>query len=217
MAEKIMDIHRLEREALTLEGRVVRLVPLAEAHVTELSQVGLRPDIWQHMLYGNIDSEEKMLGFIRDLLGRQARGTDLPFAVILAATGKAIGCTRYMAIDTPNRCVEIGGTWYGHEYQRTGVNTECKYLLLCHAFESWGCIRVQLKTDRNNVRSQRAIERLGAVKEGVLRNHMIRPDGTVRDTVMYSIIDREWPLVKARLEAMLDAARGAVGAQHSVP
>ena len=122
-----------------------------------------------------------------------------------------------MAIDAPNRCVEIGGTWYGAEYQRTGVNTECKYLLLRHAFESWGGIRVQLKTDLNNVRSQRAIERLGAVKEGVLRNHMIRPDGTVRDTVMYSIIDREWPLVKARLEAMMDAARVDVGARHSVP
>ncbi len=140
MAEKNMDIR-----PLTLEGRIVRLVPLAEAHVTELSQVGLRPDIWRHMLYGDIDSEAKMLGFIRDLLRRQARGTDLPFTVILQATGKAIGCTRYMDIDTPNRALEVGGTWYGAEHQRTGVNTECKYLLLRHAFERWGCIRVQLK------------------------------------------------------------------------
>lgn len=205
MAEKIMDIR-----PLALEGRIVRLVPLAEAHVTELSQVGLRPEIWQHMLYGDIDSEEKLLGFIRDLLHRQGRGTDLPFTVILRATGKAIGCTRYMSIDRPNKSLEIGGTWYGPEYQRTGVNTECKCLLLRHAFENWGCIRVQLKTDLNNVRSQRAIERLGAVKEGVLRNHMIRPDGTVRDTVMYSIIDREWPLVKAHLEDLMGGGSGDV-------
>lgn len=190
-----------------LEGPIVRLVPLSETHATELSQVGLRREIWQHMLYGDIDSEEKMLGFIRDLLQRQAGGTDLPFTVILRATGKAIGCTRYMDINVPARGVEIGGTWYSPEHQRTSVNTECKYLLLRHAFEHWGCIRVQLKTDLNNVRSQRAIERLGALKEGVLRNHMIRPDGTPRDTVMYSIIDREWPLVKARLEGLL--ARGA--------
>lgn len=202
MTDKIMDIR-----PFVLEGSAVRLVPLSEAHATELSQVGLRPEIWQHMLYGDIDSEEKMLGFIRDLLQRQAGGTDLPFTVILRATGKAIGCTRYMYINIPHRGVEIGGTWYGPEHQRTSVNTECKYLLLRHAFERWGCIRVQLKTDLNNVRSQRAIERLGAVKEGVLRNHMIRPDGTPRDTVMYSIIDREWPLVKARLEGLL--ARGA--------
>lgn len=205
MAEKIMDIR-----PLALEGRIVRLVPLAEAHVTELSQVGLRPEIWQYMLYGNIDTEEKMLGFVRDLLQRQARGTDLPFAVVLRATGKAIGCTRYMYINIPDRGVEIGGTWYGPEHQRTSVNTECKYLLLRHAFERWGCLRVQLKTDLNNVRSQRAIERIGAVKEGVLRNHMIRPDGLVRDTVMYSIIDREWPLVKARLEGLMGGGSGAV-------
>ncbi len=203
MAEEVMDIR-----PLTLEGRIVRLVPLAETHVMDLSHVGLRPEIWQHMLYGNIDSEEKMLGFIRDLLQRQARGTDLPFTVILRTTGKPIGCTRYMYINLPDRCVEIGGTWYAPEYQRTGVNTESKYLLLCHAFERWGCIRVQLKTDLNNVRSQRAIERLGAVKEGVLRNHMIRPDGTPRDTVMYSIIDREWPLVKARLEGLMVGPNG---------
>ncbi len=140
---------------------------------------------------------------MRDILGRQAKGTDLPFTVIHRKTGKPIGCTRYMAIDMRNRGLEIGGTWYGPAYQRTGVNTECKYLLLRHAFEVWGCIRVQLKTDLNNVRSQAAIERIGAVREGVLRNHMIRPDGTIRDSVFYSVIDSEWPQVKARLEALM--------------
>jgi RimJ/RimL family protein N-acetyltransferase len=155
------------------------------------------------MLYGNIDSQEKVLGFVRDLLIRQAEGVALPFTVMHKPTGKPIGCTRYMSIDAGNRGVEIGGTWYGLEYQRTAVNTECKYLLLRHAFEAWACIRVQLKTDLNNVRSQAAIERIGAVREGVLRNHMIRPDGTTRHSVIYSILDSEWPEVQARLQGLL--------------
>jgi RimJ/RimL family protein N-acetyltransferase len=188
---------------ITLTGRGVRLEPLAETHVPDLCLVGLEPSIWRNLLYGEIDSEAKMLGFVRDLLRRQAADTDLPFAVIALASGRAIGCTRFMDIQVANRGVEIGGTWYGLTYQRTAVNTECKYLLLRHAFEEWGCIRVQLKTDLRNERSQRAIERIGGVREGVLRNHMIRPDGTVRDSVYYSIIDREWPAVKARLEEML--------------
>ena len=188
---------------ITLTGQHVRLEPLAEAHVPDLSLVGLEPSIWRNMLYGEIDSEARMLGFVQDLLRREATGKDLPFAVIELGSGRAIGCTRFMDIQTRNRGVEIGGTWYGLAYQRSVVNTECKYLLLRHAFEAWDCIRVQLKTDLRNERSQRAIERIGAVREGVLRNHMIRPDGTPRDSVYYSIIDREWPAVKARLEAML--------------
>jgi len=188
---------------ITLTGRYVRLEPLSEAHVPDLCRVGLEPSIWRYMLYGDIDSAAKMLGFVQDLLGRQAAGTDLPFAALDLAAGRAIGCTRFMDIQTRNRGVEIGGTWYGPAYQRTAVNTECKYLLLRHAFEVWDCIRVQFKTDRRNERSQRAIERLGALREGVLRNHMLRPDGTIRDSVYYSIIDSEWPAVKARLEAML--------------
>ena len=200
----------MDIQPVTLTGRAVRLEPLAEAHTADLAAVGLDPDIWRFMLYGNIDSEAKMLGFVRDLLARQARGGDLPFAVIHLDTGRAIGCTRYMNIDRANRGLEIGGTWYGVEFQGTVVNPEAKYLLMRHAFETLGIIRVQLKTDLNNVRSQRAIERLGAVKEGVLRNHMIRPDGTVRDTVMYSIIDREWPLVKAHLEDLMGGGSGDV-------
>jgi RimJ/RimL family protein N-acetyltransferase len=190
-------------EPVTLFGAHVRLEPLAEAHVSDLCLVGLEPGIWQDMLYGNINSEARMLGFVRELLRRQAAGTDLPFAVSHLPSGRAIGCTRFMDIQPANRGVEIGGTWYGLAYQRTAANTECKYLLLRHAFEIWGCIRVQLKTDRRNERSQRAIERLGAVREGVLRNHMIRPDGTIRDSVYYSIIASEWPAVKARLETLL--------------
>lgn len=193
-----MDIH-----PITLEGTVVRLEPLAEAHVPDLAAVGLDPDIWRFMLYGNIDTADKLRGFVLEMLARQARGGDLPFAVVLRETGQAIGCTRYMEIQRAHRGLEIGGTWYGAQHRGTAVNTECKYLLLRHAFEVYACIRVQLKTDANNERSQRAIERLGAVREGVLRNHMIRPDGTVRDSVYYSILDREWPAIKARLEERL--------------
>ncbi len=187
-------------QPITLPGQHVRLEPLTEAHVPDLAAVGLDPDIWRYMLYGNIDTAEKMLGFVRDLLARQARGTDLPFAVISQAAGRAIGCTRYLDIRPRDRGLEIGGTWYGAAYRRTAVNTECKYLLLRHAFEELGCIRVQFKTDQRNEPSQRAIERLGAVQEGILRNHMITPDGVIRHSVYYSIIDAEWPAVKARLE-----------------
>ncbi|MEE8390662.1 MAG: GNAT family protein [Anaerolineae bacterium] len=194
----MMDVH-----PVSLLGQVVRLEPLSEAHVPDLAATGLDESIWRHMLYGNIDSEEKMRAFVRDLLARQTRGTDLPFAAIHLASERAIGCTRYMEIRREHRGLEIGGTWYGAAYQRTAVNTECKYLLLRHAFETLDCIRVQFKTDIRNVHSQRAIERIGAVKEGVFRYHLIKLDGTVRDSVYYSIIDTEWPVVKADLEEKL--------------
>ncbi len=193
-----MDIH-----PITLTGKVVRLEPLSDAHVPGLAIAGQDESIWTHMLYGQVTTEEKMRRWVQDLLSRQARGTDLPFAVIHLGTGRPIGATRYMDIRPQDRGLEIGGTWYAVEYQRTAVNTECKYLLLKQAFEVYGCIRVQFKTDLNNVRSQKALERIGAVKEGVFRNHMIRPDGTIRHSVFYSIIDAEWPEVKARLEEML--------------
>ncbi|HKY52696.1 MAG TPA: GNAT family protein, partial [Anaerolineales bacterium] len=126
------------------------------------------------------------------------------FVVIHLASGRVAGATRYLNIISHDRGLEIGGTWYGPEFQRTAVNTECKYLLLQHAFETLGCIRVQLKTDSRNERSQKAIERIGAVKEGVLRNHMILPDGYYRHSVYYSILDTEWPNVKRRLEEMMN-------------
>ncbi len=194
----LMDVH-----PVTLVGRVVRLEPLSEEHVPDLATIGLEESIWRYMLYGNIDSQDKMHGFVQDLLARQARGTDLPFVVIYLASGRGIGCTRYLEIRPRHRGLEIGGTWYGLDYQRTAVNTECKLLLLRHAFETLGCVRVQFKTDARNKRSARAIERLGAVQEGVLRNHIVTPDGTIRDSIYYSIIAAEWPAVKARLEEML--------------
>lgn len=194
----------LDIQPVTLIGRGVRLEPLSEAHVPDLAAVGLDPHIWEHMLYGNIVTEAQMRSWVQDMLQRQTRGADLPFAVIYLRTGRAIGGTRYLEIQRAHRGLEIGGTWYGPEYQGTAVNPECKYLLLRHAFETLGCVRVQFKTDILNVHSQRAIERLGAVKEGVWRDHMITPGGRVRTSVFYSILAAEWPAVKAQLEARLD-------------
>jgi RimJ/RimL family protein N-acetyltransferase len=191
-------------QPITLTGRLVRLEPLSLTHVPDLTVAGQDESIWRLMPFGLIRTEEQMAGFVQDALTLQAQGTDLPFAVIHREAGRAIGCTRYLDIRRQHRGLEIGGTWYGREYQRTGVNTECKYLLLRHAFETLGCIRVQLKTDQRNERSQRAIERIGGVREGVLRQHVVQPDGYLRSTVMYSILDDEWPAVKARLEQMMD-------------
>ncbi len=190
-------------QPVTLQGKVVRLEPLALAHVPGLTRHANDESIWRYMRYGVVQSEAQMRRWVDERLAEQGAGTDLPFAVVHMAAGEAIGCTRYMEIRLQDRALEIGGTWYGLHFQRTAVNTECKYLLLQHAFETLGCLRVQLKTDLRNERSQRAIERIGAVKEGVLRNHMLLPDGVLRHSVYYSIIDTEWPAVKARLEGML--------------
>lgn len=187
----------------TLTGRFVQLEPLSLEHVPGLAIAGRDPSIWQYMLYGAVTDEAAMHAWVEDLLQRQARGGDLPFAVIQRESGRPVGATRYMEIRPPHRGLEIGGTWYQVEYQRTMVNTESKYLLLRHAFEVLGCIRVQFKTDVRNERSQRAIERLGAVREGVLRNHLITPDGTVRHSVYYSLLADEWPAVKTGLEERL--------------
>ena len=188
---------------LTLTGRHVRLEPMNESHVKGLAEIGVGQNFWDFMLYGRMDSEDDMRGWVRDILSRAAKGTDLPFVVIHLASGKVAGATRYLNIMPKDRGLEIGGTFYGTEYQRTPANTECKYLLLTHAFEKLGCIRVQLKTDLRNLRSQNAIERIGAKREGILRNHMILPDGRYRDSVFFSIVDSEWPEVKKRLEEMM--------------
>jgi RimJ/RimL family protein N-acetyltransferase len=191
------------RTPVTLTGNYVRLEPMTEAHVPGLAEIGVGQDFWDFMLYGNMNTEADMANWVRDILARAEKGTDLPFVVIHLASGRVAGATRYLNIMSKDRGLEIGGTWYGLEFQRTAVNTECKYLLLQHAFETLGCIRVQLKTDSRNVRSQRAIERIGAKKEGMLRNHMILPNGLIRHSVYYSIIDTEWPMVKKKLEEML--------------
>lgn len=193
----------MEVKPVVLQGSYVRLEPLREDHIPGLTEIGAGQDFWNFMLYGDIKSEVDMRNWVLDIMERGKKGGDLPFAVIHLASGRVAGATRYLNIMPNDRGLEIGGTWYGKDFQRTEVNTECKYLLLKHAFEDLKCIRVQLKTDSFNVRSQKAIERIGAVKEGVLRNHMILPDGRIRHSVFYSVIDSEWEDVKKRLEEML--------------
>ncbi|MBL8102830.1 MAG: GNAT family N-acetyltransferase [Anaerolineales bacterium] len=188
---------------LTLQGKHVRLEPMTEAHVPGLAEIGIGQTFWDFMLYGNMETEEDMRNWVVDILNRAEKGTDLPFVAVHLASGRVAGATRYLNIMPKDRGLEIGGTWYGADFQRTPVNTECKYLLLTHAFETLKCIRVQLKTDKRNERSQKAIERIGAKKEGILRNHMILPDGRYRDSVFYSILDTEWADVKKNLQGMM--------------
>jgi N-acetyltransferase len=190
----------MELKPVVLTGRIVRLEPMTEAHIPALAEIGVGQDFWHTMLYGEMKTEDDIRNWVLDILSRKG---DVPFVVIHLASGRVAGATRYMNIIHRDRGLEIGGTWYGMEFQRTGVNTECKYILLRHAFESLGAIRVQLKTDSRNLRSQQAIERIGGVKEGVLRNHLILLDGTIRHSVFYSILDSEWPEVKKRLEMLM--------------
>lgn len=190
-------------QQVTLQGSHVRLEPMGEQHIPGLTEIGVGQDFWGFMLYGDMKTEADMRNWVLDILAREKRGGDLPFVAIHLESGRVAGATRYLNIMPKDRGLEVGGTWYGLDFQRTAVNTECKYLLLTHAFETLKCIRVQIKTDSLNVRSQKAIERIGAVKEGVLRNHMILPDGRIRHSVFYSILDTEWDGVKKNLEAML--------------
>ena len=173
---------------VTLTGKYVRLEPLTEAHIPGLTEIGVGQNFWHFMLYGDMNTEADMRNWVLDIMSRGQKGTDLPFTVIDLASGRVAGATRYLNMMPKDRGLEIGGTWYGIDFQRTAVNTECKYLLMTHAFETLRAIRVQLKTDSRNERSQKAIERIGAKKEGVLRNHMILPDGYFRHSVFYSVI-----------------------------
>ena len=188
---------------LTLEGSHIRLEPLALKHADDLLVAAQPDEIWEWLVATKPKTREAMREWIQRTEHDIAARTQIWFAIIRRADNRAVGVTSYMDIRLKDRGLEIGGTWLTPEVWRTPINTECKYLLLSHAFETLGCIRVQLKTDARNVRSQRAIERLGAVKEGVLRKQMILHDGHQRDTVMYSIIDTEWSAVKARLEEKL--------------
>jgi RimJ/RimL family protein N-acetyltransferase len=190
-------------QPVTLEGVSVRLEPLARRHAEDLFEVGKDETIWPYMPRPPLKSVQDTHAMIDQALEVAAGGTQIPFAIIERTNGKAIGSTRYLDIRPNDRGLEIGWTWVGTAFQRTVMNTECKYLLLCHAFEELGAVRVQLKTDLRNVRSQRAIERLGAVREGVLRKHIVLWDGFIRDTVYYSVIESEWPEVKRRLVQLL--------------
>lgn len=193
----------MEVRPVTLEGRYARLEPPSDGHVADLLIAGQSDDIWQYMLYGPLKAEAEWRELIRTLLERMDKGEIIPFVTIRLLDGRAVGMTSYLNISRTDYGLEIGSTWLMPEARRTAINTETKYLLLRHAFETFHCIRVQLKTDLRNITSQRAIERLGAVKEGVLRSHMVVKDGYKRDTVMYSILVSEWPAIKTRLEGIL--------------
>lgn len=182
----------------TLSNDHVTLAPLSLDHLTDLQEAtndGALHGLW----YTSVPSAEDMAQEIRRRLSLLDTGEMVPFA-ILSEAGRAVGMTAYMNIDHANRRVEIGSTWYRKSVQRTGLNTACKHLLLSHAFDTKGAIAVEFRTHRLNAQSRRAIERLGAQFDGVLRNHMVMPNGTLRDTAVYSIIQSEWPVVRAHLE-----------------
>ena len=195
----------MEIQPIILEGRFVRLEPLSMAHHAPLCEVGLDEDLWK-WIPQPVRTPEEMREYIQSALDAQAAGIALPFATMDRASGRAIGSTRFGNIDRANRRVEIGWTWLGREYQRTAANTEAKYLMMRHAFETWASIRVELKTDSLNERSRRAILRIGAKEEGTLRNHMTTWTGRLRHSVYFSVIDSEWAWVKARLEEKLAGA-----------
>jgi len=186
----------------TLIGKHVRMVPLSLDHHADLAAVGLDQSLWKWIPYQVLTSDN-MYKYIQTALAEQQRGVSMPFATCLADTGRAIGCTRYMNIDVPNKRVEIGSTWIAHSHQRTIVNTEAKFLMLRHAFETFDCNRVELKTDVLNEKSRNAILRIGAKEEGIFRQHVVCNNGRIRDSVYFSIIRSEWPEVKAGLEKKL--------------
>ena len=189
-------------EPVTLQGKYVRLEPLSMDHLDQLWAIGQDQDLWKWISY-QINTPDEMRTYIKTALDWQAIGTALPFVTIWQATNEVVGSTRFGNIDTGNHRVEIGWTWIGKPWQRTPVNTEAKFLMLQHAFEVWHCIRVELKTDKLNARSRAAILRIGAKEEGTFRHHVITESGRLRDSVYFSIIDTEWPEVKARLLKML--------------
>ena len=189
-------------EPIILEGRLVRLEPLSLSHVPELCKVGLDLDLWT-ITMSLIRNEGEMRQYVETALQSQQVGAALPFATIDKKSGRVAGSTRFGNIDKVNKRVEIGWTWLGKGFQRTHVNTEAKYLMLKHAFEVWGCYRVEFKTDVINEKSRNALKRIGAKEEGILRRHQITASGRVRDSIYYSILDNEWPGAKGMLEERL--------------
>jgi N-acetyltransferase len=188
---------------LTLEGSVVRLEPVRKEHANLFWEVAKNDleDVFRWIPYC-MKTPEDFQQLIDKAFEEQERGESVVFATVEKGSGRVIGSTRYMNIDRVNRRVEIGSTWIAPDWQRTGVNTEAKYLMLRHAFEVWKCMRVELKTDALNQKSRNAILRIGGKEEGTLRRHLLTWTGRVRDTVYFSILDHEWPEVKARLEAI---------------
>jgi N-acetyltransferase len=193
-------------QPVVLTGARAKLIPMDQSHVGALYEAGRSPEIWPYMPM-SVKTAEDMRCLVREALQAQERGTEFPFVIVDQERTRVVGSTRFLEITPAHRGIEIGWTWLSPVVWRTSINTECKYLLLRHCFEVLGAIRVQLKTDARNIRSQTAIERLGAVREGVLRHHRIMPDGYLRDSVYYSILAEEWPGVRTRLDGHLGGAR----------
>lgn len=196
-------VERLQAlQPVTLRGRFVELRPLTLDDTDALVAVGLDPELWR-LSVSQVTSEADMERYIQTALEEQAAGRSLPFLISSQLDGSVVGSTRYGNIDRYNRRVEIGWTWVAPPWQRTPINTEAKLLLLRHAFESLGCVRVEFKTDRLNEKSRAALRRIGAVEEGIFRRHMITDTGRWRDSVYFSVVAEEWPAVRAGLEAKL--------------
>ncbi|OMD42178.1 GNAT family N-acetyltransferase [Paenibacillus odorifer] len=186
-----------------LEGTTIKLVPMDESHVEGLARVLRNPNIWE-FTWRKITSDEQVRDLITTAFANQTNGSQFPFVIIEQASGQIVGTTRIMHPDMVHRNAEIGCTWISPEYWRTSVNTEAKSLLLHYCFEELKLVRVEFTVVASNLRSQRAVERLGAVREGVLRQHRIRSDGSIHDNVVFSILDKEWPSVKENLHYLLN-------------
>lgn len=187
---------------ITLEGKQVKLVALTKAHKDELLIAASDGALWE-LWFTSVPSASTIDKYITTALSQKQKGEEYPFVVLNKADGKIIGCTRYYDVTPDHKRLDIGYTWYAQSYQRTGVNTECKLLLLTHAFESLNCIAVQFMTDWHNTRSRAAIARIGTKQDGILRHHRINSDGSYRDSVVFSITDKEWPAIKNSLENKL--------------
>jgi len=190
-------------DPVTLKGGIATLEPLAIGHEAMLAKAAADGELWR-LWYTSIAPPDRMHEYVATALDMRERLGAMPFVVRENATGDIVGCTRYFNVDATNRRLEIGHTWYAKRVQRTGLNTECKLMLLGHAFEALKCVAVEFRTHWFNQASRMAIARLGAKQDGVLRNHQLMPDGARRDTVVFSIIDGEWPAVKQHLKFQLE-------------
>ena len=188
---------------ITLEGQHIRLEPLTLDHEQGLIDAASDGELW-NLWYTTVPTPDNTKAYIQTSLAEQQAGKSVPFVIIYKPNNKIVGTTRYMNIESGVRRLEIGSTWYAQSVQRTGINTECKYELLRYAFETLHCIAVEFRTHRMNEASRKAILRLGALEDGILRNHRIMPDGTMRDTVVYSILNTEWPTIKSHLTFKLN-------------
>ena len=192
-------------EPVTLDGRLVRLEPLSLDHLDGLAEVAFDDDLWRWTIGRPLD-HDALRDWVQRAVDNRDAGTELPFATIERASGRPIGSSRYLNIALEHRRLEIGWTWVGRAWQRRGVNREAKLLMLEHAFERLGCQRVEFKTDSNNEQSRAALAGIGATFEGIFRKHMVMPTGRIRHSAYFSILDDEWPAVKAQLRASVDRA-----------